>query len=49
MCPSLLLTAKQRELPAVRHPQEEEPHVADAAALLNASFKAFRGLCRGDE
>lgn len=42
-------TQQNKELPACKHPREEEPHVADAAASLNASFKAFRGLYRGDE
>lgn len=42
-------TKQNKELPTCKCPQEEEPHVADATALLNASFKAFRGLYRCDE
>lgn len=42
-------TKQNKELPACKHPQEEEPHVADATALLNASFKAFQGLYCCDE
>lgn len=42
--PFLQSTKQNTELPIHKHPQEEEPHVADATALLNASFKAFWGL-----
>lgn len=46
---SLQSTKENTELSVHKHPREEEPHVADATALLNASFKAFWGLYRRDE
>lgn len=45
----LVLPKQNKELPARKHPREEEPHVADATALLNASLKAFQGPYCCDE
>lgn len=47
--PSPQSTKQNTELSVHKHPREEEPHVADATALLNASFKAFWGLYCRDE